>query len=310
MTGDWRDQIAAYLTPEVRGALFLARAEEAGRATELRLISGRPPLLCGRMARALCDAPVSQPDIERMAGAMLGHAAHARQEELRQGFVTLPGGFRAGLCGRAAVKDGRLSALQEIGSIVVRIAREVRGAALPLLPAVLQGDMPRSALIVSPPGFGKTTILRDLARLLSERGFPVAIVDERSEIAACDKGAPTMDVGPVTHVLDGCPKAEGIRLALRAVAPRVIITDELGDAADAAAVLEAARCGVAVIASAHARDARDAMDRPALRELVLSGAMETVIPLTALGVPGETERMSKVGTAGLGMTQNTRRAVL
>ncbi len=281
---DFRQTIGAYLTPAVRVALSALPLRDIGLATELRLRADRPAALCGAPHADLPSTPAE--DVRAMADAMLGHAAHARQEELRQGFVTLAGGHRAGFCGRAAVKDGKLWALQDIASIAVRIARAIPGAAEPLLPHLVAGEAPRSALIVSPPGLGKTTMLRDAARLLSEAGYAVTIVDERSELAACVRGVPTLDVGPCTDVLDGCPKAEGMRLALRAMAPRVIVTDELGRPEDAEAVAEAARCGVAVIATAHGRDFADLEARPMLAPILRGRAFERIIALSALGRVG------------------------
>lgn len=283
---DWRDRIGAYLTPAIREALAHVAPDMAARATELRLRAGRPAMLCSPDPIALTMTAVPEGDLRAMADAMLGHVPYARQEELRQGFVTLPGGYRAGLCGRAAVKDGRLNALQDIASISIRIAREIHGAADPLMPWLCDGTRLRSVLIISPPGLGKTTVLRDAARQLSGRGVCVSVVDERSELAACVRGVPTLDVGENTDVLDGCPKAEGMRLVLRAMAPRLIVTDELGCAEDAMAVRESARCGVAVLATAHARDFAELEARPMLRGLMRAKVFERIVALDGIGHVG------------------------
>ncbi|MDR0896724.1 MAG: stage III sporulation protein AA [Oscillospiraceae bacterium] len=284
---DWRAALAPFLIAPLRAALDALDADAVATATELRLRAGGIPQLCmnGKMHQLPLDA-LPPADIRAMAGAMLGHAAHARQEELRQGFVTLPGGFRAGFAGRAVVKEGRLHALQDIASLAVRIARAVPGAADALLPHLIHDDRPLSALIISPPGLGKTTLLRDAARQLSGRGLAVSVVDERSEIAACADGVPTLDVGANTDVLDGCPKAEGMRLMLRAMAPQVLITDEIGRAEDVAAVAEALRCGVAVLASAHAGGYADLRQSPLLVQLLGAGGFQRVLLLAKLGQVG------------------------
>lgn len=282
---DWRDAISAYMTPSIRKAIEGLSTEDARRATELRLRAGGRAVLCVPGPLPLAASATAQ-EIRLMADAMLGHVAHARQEELRHGFVTLAGGCRAGLCGRAVIRDGRLFTLQDIGGVTIRIAREVKGAADELMPFLLREDGPRSALILSPPGLGKTTLLRDAARQLSESAYAVSIVDERSEIAACVRGVPTLDVGGHTDVLDGCPKAEGISLMLRAMAPQILITDELGSPGDAEAVAEAARCGVAVIATAHGRGLEDAMRRPSLSAVLGARVFDMIIALCAIGKVG------------------------
>ena len=280
---DWRERIGLYLTEALRASLFALGPEIAKGATDLRLRVGQPPLLCGQADVRLASVPLSAVEVRMMVDAMLGHAAHARQEELRQGFVTLEGGFRAGLCGRAVVKEGRLFSLQDIAFVSIRIARDVPGAAAGLMPWIWQEDGPVSALIVSPPGLGKTTMLRDAAVSLSRRGLPVVVVDERSELAACVNGVPALDVGPNTDVLDGCPKAEGMRLALRGMSPKVIVTDEIGSEADTDAVLDAARCGVAVLTSAHGRSFTEMEGRPVLTKLLKARAFERIAVLDGRG---------------------------
>lgn len=282
---DFREVIGMYLTPAVRAMLSDVSDAEAAKVTEIRLRADRRAVVhCGR--RLESDDCIAAKDVSAMADAMLGHALHARQEELRQGFVTLPYGFRAGLCGRTVVKEGRLYAMQDISSIAIRVAREIIGAADALMPVLLEQDMPRSVLILSPPGLGKTTLLRDGARQLSERGFSVSIVDERSELAACLQGVPSLDVGPNTDVLDGCPKAQGIALMLRAMSPQVLVTDELGGPEDAAAIAEVARCGVSVLASAHGRGFADAKARQMLGDILKAGTFDRVVSLRERGKVG------------------------
>lgn len=222
---------------------------------------------------------------------------YAREDELRNGYLTLPGGHRVGLVGRAVLDGGRLRTLRDIGGLNFRLAREVRGAADRVLPQLLApGGGIASTLILSPPQAGKTTLLRDLCRQVSEGrpdlglvGRKVVVVDERSEIAGCCEGVPACDVGPRTDVLDGCPKAEGLSLVLRAMSPEVVVTDELGRPEDVAAVQEAVRCGVALFTSAHAADLEEAGRRPALAQLLAEGCFARVVVLSRRRGPGTVE---------------------
>jgi len=282
---DFRKTIGAYCTRPVKNFLLSLSNQDVERATEIRLRAGQKAAVTGGR-RIFSQDIVPAADIRLIADAMLGHAIHARQEELRQGFVTLPGGYRAGICGRAVVRDGSVIAMQDISSIAIRIAREVPGAARALMPLIAQEGRLSNVLILSPPGLGKTTLLRDIARSVSEIGYFVSIIDERSEIAACVQGVPSLNVGPNTDVLDGCPKAQGIPMMLRAMSPQVMITDELGGPADASAVAEASKCGVCVIASAHGMNFADARRKRMLREVLNTGVFDLIVSLRAVGEIG------------------------
>jgi len=234
--------------------------------TELRLRAGKPVHLVRMNGEELVGGGVGAALIQAAAQALAGHSLYAREEELREGYFTIEGGCRVGVCGRMTAEEGKIIALTHVGSICVRIAREVKGAADGVMKRMYEAGRPVSALVVSPPGLGKTTLLRDLARQLSDgtggqAGVRVGIADERGELAGCRMGIPTLDVGVRTDVMDGCPKRTGMRLLVRAMSPEVIVTDELGHPEDAAAVQEAMRCGVRVIASVHAADEEEAESR-------------------------------------------------
>ncbi len=234
--------------------------------TELRLRVHQPAELVCVQGSVLRGEPMGQDEIVCAANALCEHSLYAREEELRQGFFAVAGGCRAGVCGRVSVRtDGTLD-MTHISSLCIRRAREIKGAADAVTDALYKDGRVVGALVISPPGLGKTTLLRDIARQLSDgnrerRGVRTAIADERGELAGCVLGVPTLDVGQRTDVMDGCPKRIAMNLLIRAMSPEVIVTDEIGHEGDAEAILDAMRCGVQVIASVHAQDAQSAARR-------------------------------------------------
>ncbi|GIP32261.1 stage III sporulation protein AA [Paenibacillus sp. J2TS4] len=236
----------------------------------------------------------SHDDCMKLLDLLTNHSVYTYEEELKRGYITIAGGHRVGLAGRTVLEHGQVKLIRDITSFNIRVAREKKDCGLPVLPLLLDREHRKvhSALIISPPQHGKTTIIRDLARLISAGGCPplmrmdalkVGVVDERSEIAACFKGVPRFDVGPRTDVLDGCPKAEGMMMMIRSLSPDVIIVDEIGRPEDALAVHEAIHAGISVIATAHGSGLEDARRRPILRELLEARAFDRIIQLRKTG---------------------------
>lgn len=268
------------LIPELRAELL--RLGDLDDLQEIRLRLGQPVRL--RRARREQDLPLLWQEEQQQNQLMLftENSLYAFEEQVRQGFITLPGGHRAGLCGTAWYDEGRLAGFRDIASINLRIAREIPGVARPLLPYIISGGRVRRTLLAAPPGVGKTTLLRDLARLLAEGEAGIAaqnvgIADERQELAAVYAGRPALDLGSRCDVISGCAKALAVAMLLRTMSPDVIITDEIGSAADAAALQEALNAGVSVLASAHAAAYDELLARPSLKELLLGGYFERVI---------------------------------
>ncbi len=191
---------------------------------------------------------------------------YARKNSIAEGFLTIEGGHRIGICGTGVIKDGQVDFLKDISSLNYRLSCEYRGAADMLLKRVMTANGVLNTLIISPPGAGKTTMLRDLARSLSHRGVKVGIVDERSEIAAMCGGVSPFDLGDLTDVLDGVKKSDGMTMMLRSMAPEVIITDEIGRPEDIAAMKTAINSGVKIITSIHGSGVEQVQKRAELSE--------------------------------------------
>lgn len=248
------------------------------QAREVRLRPGQPVTAWLPEGIWRGTHPLTPEEITRAAQALSGHALAARRTDAAAGFLPLAGGHRLGVCGCMGPEG-----LREITSLCVRIAHEIKGAGAELFP-LLRG---KNTLIIGAPGTGKTTLLRDLIRLYSQGGTQVGVADERGEIAACRGGAPQLDVGPMCDVVTGLEKAAALRLLIRAMAPQVVATDELGGPRDAQAVLEALRCGAVVLAAAHGTGIKEIQKRPGMETLFATGAFQRAVVLRGIGQPPE-----------------------
>lgn len=210
---------------------------------------------------------VTREDIEEAMELAAASSVYSVKNEIKNGFITLRGGHRAGITGSAVVKMGEIDFIKEISAINYRIAGEVIGAADGVIGDITGGGL-KNTLIISPPAAGKTTMLRDIARQLSYMGVRVSIVDERREIAAMYEGRSPFDLGFNTDVLQGADKAEGMQMVLRSMAPQVIITDEIGTDADIRAIQKVTNSGAAVIASIHGQNLKMINRRADLRDML------------------------------------------
>lgn len=263
-------QAAQCLPAQLRTALHALTHSEQIQCEEIRLRVGQPltVTLRGR-ERLLSGREVMQEELEETLRRATAYSVHTFADSLRQGFVTVRGGHRIGVCGQTAVQEGHLLSYRHISSLNIRIARQIKGAAADaLVQQIHTGDALRSALFLAPPGRGKTTLLRDLARRLSDSGVRTALADERAELAALYEGKPQLDVGRHTDVLDGCPKAEAAMILVKTMSPQLLVLDEITSEADAQAAQYAAHCGTAVLASAHAWNLEDFLLRPLYRGLM------------------------------------------
>lgn len=261
-------------------------AGEGDRLQEIRLRALRPVMVylageewylegSGRKTkRQECAWILSKEELQQILKHICRYSLYAFEDELSRGYVSADGGFRVGIAGEVILKpDGAVKNVRYISSLNIRIAHEVKGAADALLPWLYENGRLKNLLIISPPGCGKTTLLRDIVRQVSDgnsqaRGMTVGLVDERSEIAGCFQGIPGNDVGKRTDVLDCCPKAEGMMMLLRSMSPAAVAVDELGGNADVRALEQVLKSGCSIIATVHGASWEEACEKPFFRPLM------------------------------------------
>ncbi len=289
---DWKsfDEAAGCLPRELRIAAQSLPEEIRSSCEEVRLRAGRciswsdpfgehPILVSGQ------PLTVSEDDLRMMVELATRSSFHSALERLRSGFVTLKGGHRLGLCGTVSAEGERVRNFLHLSSVNLRIAREKPGVGAGLLPQLLEGRTLKSTLILSPPGNGKTTLLRDLVCQLSDgpQALRVGLVDQRGEVAALYHGVPQMNVGIRTDVIDGCPKSIGLLFLLRSMNPNVLAVDEITAPEDVDALTIAANCGVSLLATAHGGDRTDLERRPLYRRLLEQGIFRSLLRIELSG---------------------------
>ena len=256
---------ALWLLPgELRKAMRQLPERLTENVCEIRLRRGRAPalILPGGEYPLSGAAAVTEDDLARVLELASGASPYAAADCLRRGFLTADGGVRVGFCGRFPAGEHGLWSRDDLFSVCIRIPRDVKGIGA----RFCSRPFP-STLILSPPGGGKTTLLRDMVRALSNEGTRVGLCDERGEIAALSESGAGFDVGERTDVLSDCPKARAAMILLRCMSPELIAMDEISEPEDADACRSAAYCGVSLLATAHAADASELSRREVYRTL-------------------------------------------
>ncbi len=270
------EEITRILAVSLR-QLLVRLSPDYGRLEEIRLrVNGPLQVACGAGRQFVSDQGrfcgreeahiVTPGELRETMEYLSSYSRYAFEEKIRQGFLTVQGGHRVGLCGGVVLDGGRVKTISPIAFLNIRIARQAIGCGRETVLRLWEKGELLDTLIVSPPGLGKTTLLRDLVRLLSDgegaAACTVGVVDERSELAACYRGVPQNDLGGCTDVLDGCPKAEGMLMLVRSMSPQVIAVDEIGGEEDCRAVEYVMNCGCRIFATAHGIGLKELSRRP------------------------------------------------
>ena len=252
----------------------------------------------GEFSKERKDAYIStKNELKETMEYMSNYSLYAFEEELKQGFLTIQGGHRIGVAGKTILNEYGIRTMKYISFINIRLSHQVKGCAVPILPYLYKNQNEiYHTLIISPPKCGKTTLLRDLIRLISDgsnehAGMNVGVVDERSEIGACFQGVPQNDLGIRTDILDCCPKAKGMMMLIRTMSPRVIAVDEIGSKEDLEAMEYVMNCGCELIATVHGSSIEDLKQKPVLRKLVEDRIFDRYVILNHVGKIGAIDQI-------------------
>ncbi len=277
-----------YLSKNLSNMLKQSEYKNLTDAEEIRIRIGQPMYIrCGIKELYIggnnaenAYRPTME-DIQITINKMSDYSVYAFNEEIKKGYITLSGGYRVGICGSVVYDNNRIITIKDISSLNIRISREVKGCADKAVNGIYDKGRFLSTLIISPPACGKTTLLRDMIRQLSDKGFCIGLVDERSEIAGAYMGQAQNDVGSHTDVLDGCKKDIGMYMLLRSMGPEIIAVDEIGSDSEIACIKQVVNSGVGLLCTVHAYDKAELMQKPGFKEIVSQRLFKRYIVLSS-----------------------------
>lgn len=273
---------AALLPPSMRDKAMALDADKRGRAEELRLRTGREATVLLPEGELPFAPAVTARELDTVLETATRASAHTALASVAAGYVTVRGGCRVGLCGEVCLSGGEIQSVRRLSSMSIRVAREATGCADAVWPYLTRSGF-SDTLLLAPPGVGKTTLLRDVCRHLSNSGTRVSLIDERGEVAAVWEGEPMFDVGARTDVMTGAPKRSAAMMLLRAMSPQVLAMDEVTSPEDVEAAGLAVGCGVRLLATAHARSVDELRARPLYRALLELGVFRRAVVIARSG---------------------------
>jgi len=253
----------------------LEQADNLQQLEEIRIKVNKPLFIHIGSKEKMWDYIATSEDIKYIMQRISSYSIYAFEDEIRQGYITIRGGHRVGLCGVCVIENNSIKTIKDISSINIRACKEIIGCADKVMPYITYDNLVHNTIIISPPKCGKTTLLRDISRQISKgntstriHGKNVSLIDERSEIAGSFKGIPQMDVGIRSDVLDNCPKSQGIMMAIRSMSPDVIVCDEIGTKQDMESILMALNSGISLITTIHGFGIEDLYKRLVFKDIV------------------------------------------
>jgi len=265
---------------------------------ELRIKVGKPILVYSKYGESIINYIPTKEDMKSVMQKISNYSLYAYEEDIRQGFITIKGGHRIGIAGECVMEKGEVKTIRNISSVNIRICREIIGCSDKVMKYITSNHRIYNTIIISPPKCGKTTILRDISRNISNGisslgvcGKKVVVVDERSEIGACHFGIPQSDLGIRTDVLDNCLKREGLIMAIRSLSPEVLICDEIATKGDIEALMMAFNSGVNIITTIHGFTIEDLYKRKVFCDLLDNHILERVIILSSRNGVGTIENV-------------------
>ncbi len=284
------ETILNILPKNIAGQINQIPPKQKEELEEIRIRINRPIEITLKGAPRFLSYMIQPEDAVHLLNKISQFSIYTLEEELKRGYITVSGGHRIGLAGKVILEEGKVKAIRDIASFNIRIAREKIGIAEPIIPYIFQGNW-LNTMVIGPPQTGKTTLLRDIARIISSGNgiipaCKVGIVDERSEIAGCVNGIPQLTFGVRVDILDACPKAEGMMMMIRSMSPDVLIVDEIGRREDAEAILEAVHAGIKLIMTTHGTSLEEIRNRPSLRDILNQEIFHRFIVLNRKSGPG------------------------
>mgnify|MGYP003369546089 FL=1 len=277
------EQLSSILPKEISSVIGEKLSDKG--LQEIRLRVNKPLLvLCNNREYIYENTVVDILKIRHCMQLISQYSLYVHKEDIRNGFITVRGGHRVGIIGQAVLNDTGIEGQKNISFINIRVAHEVKGCADKVMDFVCRNLVIKNTLVISPPGCGKTTLLRDIIRQISdgERGVSanICVVDERSELGACFEGVPQKNLGMRTDVFDQACKPQGMLMLLRSMSPQIIAVDELGAKKDFEAVKEIMSCGVLCFATIHGFDLESIMKEKYVSQFIAPGMFERIIVLS------------------------------